>query len=174
MATKDADGNWSPNSQPIVGNMCLACPAGSICLGGTNGPISADPSECGEDYIGSLYQKMVRYAMQVCVRPSESGAGNEVPPTVLQDVNVAMSQIRVDMAKSLSAECERLGGIWVDTPWYTADNQNTMEKIKGHTLHERFYNETGANTKWGYCATSETAGISDATPTPTEEGNNGE
>ena len=174
MATKDTDNNWSPNSQPIAGNTCLACPADSICLGGTNGPISADPSECGEDYIGSLYQKMVRYAMQVCVRPSESGAENEVPPTVLQDVNVAMSQIRVDMAKSLSAECERLGGIWVDTPWNTADNQNTMEKIKGHTLHERFYNETGANTKWGYCATSDTAGISDVPPTPTEEGNNGE
>lgn len=157
MATEQ-NGVWTYNGTPSPGNLCLACPTGSDCPGGTAGPAGADPSQCGDDYVGSLYQKMVRYAMQACVRPSESGPDYDVPPTVLQDVNVVMSQIHVDMAKSLSAECERLGGIWVDTPWNTADNTDTMATVKGHSLHERFYTETGANTKWGYCATPESAG----------------
>lgn len=145
-----------------VGNSCKPCPADcSGCPGGTAEPqnCASDATGevyCGEDYIGSLYQKVVRYAMQTCVRPSE--ASKDLPTTVLEDVNVVMDSIRVDMAKVLSAECERLGGTWVDTQWIdNVENDPTTKADDkhdktGHKLFKYFYQETGANTKWGYCA----------------------
>jgi len=157
MAAPNAVGAWAYNGTPMPGNACLPCPNGSICSGGTAAPSGTDSAQCGEDYAGSLYQKMVRYAMQACVRPSDAEDKTKpLPTTVLQDVNVVMSQIHIDMATSLSAECDRLGGVWVDTPWVNTKGK-TMNEIKGHVLYERFYTETGANTKWGYCATPETA-----------------
>ncbi len=166
MATLSATGTWVYNGTSQPGNACLPCPTDSTCPGGnaapsTTAPINDDPAQCGEDYAGSLYQKMVRYAMQACIRPSDAEDQTKpLPTTVLQDVNVVMSQIHVDMATSLSAECDRLGGIWIDTPWINNKGQ-TMNEIKGHVLYERFYTETGANTKWGYCATPETASDED-------------
>ena len=97
------------------------------------------PLQCGTDYIGSLYQKMVKYASQVCIRPSK--ANEPLSDTVLQDINVVMDEIRTAMSNELSKECERLGGIWVDTPYESTD-----------TLFETFYTETSANTVWGHCA----------------------
>lgn len=148
-----------------VGNSCKPCPSDcGSCAGGTAEPQNCtsnvtDEVYCGEDYIGSLYQKVVRYAMQACVRPSE--ASLDLPTTVLEDVNVVMDSIRVDMAKVLSAECERLGGIWVDTQWIDdvtnapATRADDIHDKTGHQLHKYFYQETGANTKWGYCAAPE-------------------
>lgn len=113
-------------------------------------------SNCGGDYIGSLYHKLVRYATQTCVRPSESE--QSLPATVLQSVNAVMDQIRYDMSTALSAECERLGGIWVDTAWtdYLINTTNAptsdgRHDITGDVLFKSFYSETSSNTQWGYC-----------------------
>ena len=175
MATMGADGTWHHDPVPIAGNSCQACPQGYSCAGGLDAPVSTseplpdDPpgpdKDCGPDYAGSLYQKMVRYATQVCTRPSdyeEITAGRmDIPTTVLQDVNIVMDAIRVDMAKSLSAECERLGGLWVDTQWVDTkggkdalnnDIPDDLHDETGQKLFKYFYDETGANTKWGFCA----------------------
>ena len=138
---------------------CVTCPDGATCPGGTQAPIyeNDDISEidslCGEDYVGSLYQRMVRYAMQACVRPSESDS--VIPTNILADVNTVMDSIKVDMANVLSAECERLGGIWVDTQWKDEDGDLKHDKTS-HKQFKKFYDETSANTKWGYCADSDT------------------
>lgn len=195
------------NGTPEAGNNCSLCPVDKFCPGGTEPPMDPTGSgsdgtsstDCGTDYIGSLYHKVARYAMQACIRPSTPKA-ETMPQSVLQDINVVMDKIRVDMAKSLSAECERLGGIWVDAVWtdnktdcYALDNENapdifitpctkntandtaakittcirnqckddeTMETTPdglhdttGQSQFKKFYNETSANTKWGFCAT---------------------
>ena len=128
---------------------CIECPRNYSCAGGfkkdENGNETAihsepEPLNCGTDYIGSLYQKMVKYASQVCVRPSE--ANNPLPATVLQDINVVMDEISTSMSNELSKECERLGGVWVATPYILSND----------TLFDDFYTEASANTMWGYCA----------------------
>ncbi len=168
------NGKYNPESK--VGNTCAQCPDGYTCPGGTDAPI-VDPNAsvvavrgmCGDDYVGSLYHKLARYAMQACVRPSESDRA--LPQTVLQDINVVMDQIRNDMSNSLSAECERLGGTWVDTVWIDKVENKTCcangtcttgdgvteftdgcHDTTGDPLFKKFYSETSANTKWGYCA----------------------
>lgn len=176
--------NGKYNAESKVGNTCAQCPAGYTCDGGTAAPTpnaSDEPDTpvvevarmCGDDYVGSLYHKLARYAMQACVRPSESDRA--LPQTVLQDINVVMDQIRSDMSNSLSAECERLGGIWVDTVWIDKVKNKTCcangicstgDGITEHTdgchdttgdiLFKKFYSETSANTKWGYCAETTT------------------
>lgn len=169
MATQNAAGAWEYNGTPVAGNRCLACPAGSQCPGGTDGPqggtVGAEVDEdCGDDYAGSLYQRMVKYATQVCVRPSDydkiTTGELSIPTTVLQDVNIVMDKIRVDMATVLSTECDRLGGTWVDTQWIDetgAENGGGDGKHDktGHQQYKYFYDETGSNTKWGYCADTE-------------------
>lgn len=172
--------NGKYNPEPKVGNTCTQCPDGYTCPGGTDAPI-VDPNAsvvavrgmCGDDYVGSLYHKLARYAMQACVRPSESDRA--LPQTVLQDINVVMDQIRNDMSNSLSAECERLGGTWVDTVWIDKVENKTCcangtcttgdgvteftdgcHDTTGDPLFKKFYTETSANTKWGYCAETTT------------------
>ena len=172
--------NGKYNPEPKVGNTCAQCPDGYTCPGGTDAPI-VDPNAsvvavrgmCGDDYVGSLYHKLARYAMQACVRPSESDRA--LPQTVLQDINVVMDQIRNDMSNSLSAECERLGGTWVDTVWIDKVENKTCcangacttgdgvteftdgcHDTTGDPLFKKFYTETSANTKWGYCAETTT------------------
>lgn len=175
--------NGKYNAESKVGNTCAQCPAGYTCDGGTAAPTpnaSDEPDTpvvevarmCGDDYVGSLYHKLARYAMQACVRPSESDRA--LPQTVLQDINVVMDQIRSDMSNSLSAECERLGGIWVDTVWIDKVENKTCcangicstgsgtehtdgcHDTTGDILFKKFYSETSANTKWGYCAETTT------------------
>lgn len=168
------------NGTPTVGNRCSPCPQGYTCDGGTadkEPQTGQTPSEdtpddnlCGDDYVGSLYHKLARYAMQTCVRPSESDQA--LPATVLQDINVVMDKIRVDMANALSTECERLGGKWVDTVWIDEDascdcptlNYCPTDKhftdgchdATGDILFKKFYTETSANTNWGFCAEDHT------------------
>ena len=78
-----------------------------------------------------------------------------------------MDSVRVDMGIALAAECERLGGTWIDTVWIDevydcscpeinscqldTEQADGCHDITGDALHKRFYNETGANTNWGYC-----------------------
>ena len=164
MATLNIMQEWEYNGTPVAGNKCKPCPSNAICEGGTSEPlIIAAPEvdedkDCGTDYAGSLYQKMVKYSTQVCVRPSDYDqitAGNkEIPSNVLQDVNIVMDTIRVEMATVLSQECDRLGGTWVDTQWVDQDYNDKHDKT-GHILFKYFYDETGSNTKWGYCADPE-------------------
>lgn len=169
--------NPTYNGNPRAGNACLPCNMagdGCECMGGTSAPICGGMSQCG-DYEGSLYQKLARYAQQTCIRPSQSSNGT-LPNNILQDVNVVMDTIRTDMARELSKECERLGGIWIDTEHddtATSDDADDSENPpsrgdsgtgtgttgadtiydkRTHPTHKRFYIETSANTKWGYCA----------------------
>ncbi|MBP5794439.1 MAG: InlB B-repeat-containing protein [Alphaproteobacteria bacterium] len=112
---------------------------------------TANSADCGNDYVDSLYQRFVHYAMQVCIRPSEyenyATTGElAVPTPVLQDINIVMDKMRISMGNELSRECERLGGIWVSTPY-------TNTSI---ALLEQFYTETGTNKNWGYCRTPNT------------------
>lgn len=160
MVAQNDKGEWKYNPNEIAGNYCFRCPAAATsCPGGKAAPLYASESQdiCGTDYIGSLYQKVVRYAMQACVRPSESSKGDYVlPTTIMQDVNVVMDSVRVAMAKELSTECDRLGGVWVDTPWVDvqrdADGQlDGLHDYTGDAQYKLFYTETSANTQWGYC-----------------------
>ena len=141
-------------------NQCLPCPANCTCPAGTTDKtlsehcidvgqiITEKTNQCG-DYEGSLYQKMVRYASQACVRPSE--ATNPLPDTILQDINTVMTQLRTNMATQLATECERWDGEWISTVWKD-DDTNGKHDTTGHTLNPRFYRETNASTKWGFCA----------------------
>ena len=166
--------------------ICKPCPADATggCPGGTYCPSypSADQNQdlienmddllntCGE-YAGSMYQRLVRYALQTCVRPSDANNPEyTISIDVLQDVNVVMDQLRIDMGKNLAEECDRLGGLWIDSAWIdtinikcstTDDGQETCEEVSGmdgkHDVtgdeaYKPFYDETGANTQWGYCS----------------------
>lgn len=128
-----------------------------LCPGGTEQPICTDNGEnqstiinnsvnCGTNYIGSLYHKIARYATQACVRPSE--ANEDLPATVLQDINRVMDEIHVEMATGLADECERLNGKWINTPW--------NENLAGYATHQKFYDETSASVEWGFCADPDT------------------
>ena len=115
-------------------------------------PITATDvtKDCG-DYPGSLYQRLVRYALQTCVRPSTADT-NIISTDVLADVNAVMDSIRVDMGKSLATECELLGGTWVDTAWEESKDKENFHAKTDDYIYKKFYDETGANTDWGYCA----------------------
>ena len=100
-------------------------------------------SDC-TDFNESLYNRFVNYAMQVCIRPSEyENLNGKVPTLVLQDINITMDKIHMAMSQELSKECERLGGIWITTPYTASDSSVKLQDI--------FYTETGSNTQWGYC-----------------------
>lgn len=116
-----------------MNNKCYKCPQGSTC---SNNLIDG----CAADFSGSLYQKLLSYAREYCMRPSESNL--ETPIGIIGDVNAAMDSIRVDMSAVLSAECERQGGIWDPIPEKTP-------------IHTTFYKTTNANSKWGTCLDQE-------------------
>lgn len=142
------------NPTPVPGNLCSQCDVDNhyICNGGTSEPyLDIRDNDCG-DYPGSLYQKLVNYALQACVRPSESA--EEIPTEILEDVNRVMDKVKVDMASQLSNECERLGGIWVDTPGVKLDDGGfdvDLIENAGDIAYKLFYDETSANQRWGYC-----------------------
>ena len=148
---------FEPYTEAVAGNRCVKCPGG-MCPKQTTDDEGEQhivvEGECGLDYAGSLYQKLVRYAVQACMRPTESeklNVSSILPDTLLQDVNATMDLIKASMATSLKTECERLGGHWVSAQWDESVAENT-----GIKLFLQFYNETGANTKWGYCADPDT------------------
>ena len=118
---------------------CLSCPTGWTCDGGTNPP-RRDDVDCA-DYAGSLYQKMVNYAMQYCMRPSDYSAPNSILPIeILADVNTMMDSLRTDMATVLANECTEMGGVW-----------ETSTDFPSTDRYMDFYNGTNANEKWGFC-----------------------
>lgn len=134
----------------------VIAPGGNKCpyVPKSEPPVIEKTPEICPDYVGSLYQKIVRYALQACMRPSETQniQDNTTPisKSVLQDVNATMDSIRVSMSKELQSECERLGGYWVSNQHEeNSDAQSTGSNLN---LYNRFYKETGANDQWGYCA----------------------
>ena len=126
-------GTWTDGK-----HKCFACPTEDGWECDDNGPHKVG-IDCG-DYAGSLYQKMVNYAMQYCMRPSDAAQPNAVLPiSVLADVNTLMDSVRTDMATILARECTDMGGTWTN-------DTSAQEYID-------FYNETNANKKWGVCRT---------------------
>lgn len=138
---------------------CLDCPPGYDCPAGTTAnKLQDNHVDCG-DYVGSLYHKIARFATQACIRPSATD--KKLPATVLQEINIVMDEIRKSMAKELSQECERLGGYWVDSIWIDNNNNSNDKKpddkhdTRNDYLLKQFYTNTSANTKWGYCGTTD-------------------
>ena len=134
----------------LKNNLCYNCPEGASCEEGTNFQ-DISGQICG-DYVGSLYHKIARYATEACIRPSMASQG--LTATVLQDINMLMDEIHQAMSTELSQECERLGGEWVNTVWQ-AESREYTHSTRGDYRLKHFYDTTGANTKWGYCATTE-------------------
>lgn len=118
---------------------------------------SSDGCNDNGQYVGSLYQKLVRYALQVCIRQSQSGTRATVPETVLQDISTLMYEVTADMGKELAKECERLGGIWISTPFASIENEEYAQS----KLLKIFYDNTGSNKQWGYCTIPETEEVTD-------------
>lgn len=173
----DCTGSFDQASQatptPGTRNRCIPCSSDLNCTGGTNCPTKKESYDdstddvgdttCGDDYVGSLYQKIVGYALQACERPSkidsstDTTAKTPISASVLQDVNATMDSIRVSMSNALQTECERLGGYWVATQ-YQEQTEDEPTSGKNIQLYDRFYQETSANKKWGYCADPTAAG----------------
>ena len=134
--------NCKPNFYPWAYNdktKCFACPTdGDWICDGENLPYNTSIS-CS-DYVGSLYQKMVVYAVQYCVRPSVAAVLNSssLPTDILADVNTLMDSVRSDMATILAKECVDVGGVW-------SNDVTATDRFMD------FYNQTNANEKWGVC-----------------------
>jgi hypothetical protein len=107
-----------------------------------------DSGECDDEWPNSLYQKMVVYALQYCMRPSDDTA-RIISNEVLADVNAVMDSIKSDMAAVLADECDRRGGEWTTT-YQTLTNENN-EIVPVHNKLMDFYNNTNAHLGWGLC-----------------------
>ncbi len=134
-------------------NACYKCPGGFSCAGGAELPRSEDGT-CAAGYMDSLYQKMVVYALQYCVRPSTASVNPILPNEVLADVNRLMDTVRSDMATVLAAECDRLGGEWT-TNFAKVEGSDLCEPVDSDVKHTTFYDATGASLCWGLCKKSD-------------------
>ena len=138
-------------STSINATECRVCPVGFICPGGTDKPrgIAEDLyNSCGVHYVGSLYQKMVRYALQNCTRPSSTE--NVLPETILADVDITMKEVQTALSKELASECDKQNGVWVDIQWVD-ENADGIHDRTGDLLLHSFYETTGSHKLWGYC-----------------------
>lgn len=124
----------------LANNKCYKCPTGWTCPGERE-PARPGADACSPDYVGSLYQKMVVYALQYCARPETT----IIPTDVLANVNTVMDSIKKDMATILASECDRLGGVWTTTFQTDSNGEPVDNKFTD------FYNETNANLGWGLC-----------------------
>ncbi len=152
----NAENLWCYSSNNATS--CHTCPAGYICMGGTQEPSNNENtnlySTCGETYIGSLYHKLVRYALQNCVRPSNNSG--VLSKTLLADVDNAMKTVQQQIVAALSTECSDLGGSWVEIPWKDTNTDGKHDDIQTTTyLYEKFYSTTGASKLWGFCKPAE-------------------
>lgn len=165
------DGVFSSDTS-TTGNQCLKCNNNFTCDGGASAPKSKTQedieSQCGTDYIGSMYHKLARYAIETCVRPSVSDKNAKLPDTVLQDINVVMDEMHQQMSTELSKECERLGGIWVNLAWKD-DNSDGVHDTSELTQFTEFYKQTAASPLWGYCTSKSTTTNQDETTTEQTE-----
>ena len=132
-------------------NECRTCPSEAFCSGGTNAPVSLNDElyrKCGQYYIGSLYQKLVMYALQNCTRTTNTT--NVLSESLLAEVDTVAKSVRSSLIKMLSKDCTDLNGKWVDSLW-TDDDNDGYHDITGDALLYDFYVTTGANKLWGYC-----------------------
>ncbi|MBR5354821.1 MAG: hypothetical protein IK122_01700, partial [Alphaproteobacteria bacterium] len=135
---------------------CRICPGTHICQGGTDTPTPIQSNlsnDCGEYYIGSLYQQLVRYALQNCRRPSKNADTKEnytPSDSLLADVDGVMNSVRASLVNELSKECTNQSGTWIDIQW-TDKNGDGKHDANGDILLNNFYLLTGANALWGYC-----------------------
>ena len=138
---------------------CRICPANAICSGGTEAPMALESNmqnlynQCGQYYVGSLYQQFVIYALQNCRRPSQISDKNNayvLSETLLMEIDKQIQNLRTLIVSSLSKECDNQQGKWVDIPWVDKDSNGAHDR-NGDTLNTEFYIVTGANTLWGYC-----------------------
>ena len=130
---------------------CRPCPAQCNCPGKTYAPesINAEIYEnCGQYYIGSLYQQLVIYALQNCVRTTDTS--NVLSKSLLAEVDKVAKSVRKSLITMLADECDDLGGKWVDSVWQD-ENSNGYHDKTGDVLFYDFYVATGANKLWGYC-----------------------
>ena len=130
---------------------CHQCPKTAICTGGTTAPVGIDDTiytQCGQYYIGSLYQQMVIYALQNCRRSSDTSY--VLSESLLAQIDTIMNKVHSQMLSELSKECSDKSGTWVDIPW-ADENGDGYHDSTGDTLLTIFYTDTGANTLWGYC-----------------------
>lgn len=130
---------------------CLKCPDNLICPGGTKAPVSIDDDlyqNCGQYYVGSLYQQLVIYALQNCTRTTNTS--NVLSEYLLSEVDKVATSVRISLVSALSKECSDMNGLWVDAIWSDDNNDGYHDKT-GDTLFGDFYVATGANKLWGYC-----------------------
>ena len=132
---------------------CRKCPTTAVCPGGKSKPTNSDSDlydSCGEYYVGSLYQQLVRYALQNCTRTSKSEDSGILSESLLVDVNNVMNEINKQLGKALAQECADLSGTWVSVPWVDKNNDG-LHDTNGDSVLSTFYITTGANALWGYC-----------------------
>ena len=130
---------------------CRQCPKNAMCTGDKEKPLSIDNAlyeQCGEYYIGSLYQQLVVFAMENCRRPSDTSY--TVSETILSHIDNVMNELRPKLLTELSKECEAQSGTWVDIPW-DDKNGDGLHDYTGDSLLTPYYVTTGASTLWGYC-----------------------
>ena len=130
---------------------CHACPNQCICPGGKKEPVSIDDKlyqNCGQYYVGSLYQQLVIFALQNCTRSSDTS--NVLSETLLAEVDNITKKIRTSLIPELSKDCSDLNGTWVDAIWIDENNDGYHDKT-GDVLFNDFYVATGTNKLWGYC-----------------------
>lgn len=130
---------------------CCLCNPGDVCLGGQSGPNSSYTNVydlCGYHYIGSLYQKLVTYALHNCMRTTNET--NTVSNIILMDITKLMTEIRTAMLQELSKECDKLDGIWVDVMWQDNNRDGIHDSTRDELLYE-FYTKTNTHKLWGYC-----------------------
>ena len=133
---------------------CRACPNQCICPGGIKEPVSIDDNlykQCGQYYVGSLYQQLVIYALQNCTRTSDTS--NVLSESLLAQVDQVAKSVRASLISILAQDCEDMNGVWVDSVWLD-ENNNGYHDITGDVLFSDFYVATGANKLWGYCRDS--------------------
>lgn len=140
----------NPN-ESVYATECRICPVGFICTGGTNEPDDISKTlynSCGVHYVGSLYQKMVIYALQNCMRSSSTAT--TLPESILADVDITVNEVKTALAKELSEECDNQNGLWVDIQWVD-ENSDGVHDTTGDKLLLPFYETTGSHKLWGYC-----------------------
>lgn len=130
---------------------CRSCPTNLICPGQTSEPVDINDTlyqNCGQYYIGSLYQQLVVYALQNCTRTTNTAS--VLSESLLAQVDSVAKSIKSALVPMLSKECTDMGGVWIDSQWID-ENNDGYHDTNGNVLFGNFYVVTGANKLWGYC-----------------------
>lgn len=141
-----------PVPPPSGGYQCTMCytscnpgyqfaDASAACKQCVPADVMAQLEECS-DYSGSLYEMLVNYAVNMCVRPSLQTDLETVPENILADINSVMDSLSVNMTVILRTECEGMGGTWKDNK-----SSATPEPARLNSYEKN----VNSNDDWGYC-----------------------